>query len=148
MYNTTTTLELERAVNITGEGYRDRFGFALAVLDFNLDGVDDLVVSSGNNHTLFVLSCFILCSLGLLSLMFPFCAFFCSLFCVLFVSFLFPFCVISVATPVTCSHPDDHSLRVLFQRGTTISTCQCRAVHRTRTTTNPPFNCTDECTCC
>ena len=79
MYNTTTTLELGRAVNISGEGYRDRFGFALAVLDFNLDGVDDLVVSSGNNHTLFVLS-----------LVFRFCV----LFCFLSVSFLFPFCVL------------------------------------------------------
>ena len=94
MYNTTTTLELGRAVNITGEGYRDRFGFALAVLDFNLDGVDDLVVSSGNTHTLFVAACrvpswfvvthvSILCFL-LFTLLCP--------FCFLSVSFLCHFC--------------------------------------------------------
>jgi hypothetical protein len=33
-------------VTIHGNGYRSRFGYAIIVVDFNLDGVDDLVVSS------------------------------------------------------------------------------------------------------
>jgi len=92
MYNTTTTLELGRAVNITGEGYRDRFGFALAVLDFNLDGVDDLVVSSGNNHTLF---CAVLACALLVCCHSCFHSVFSSVHSI--VSFLSPFCVLSVS---------------------------------------------------
>ena len=34
------------STNITGENYRDRFGFAMTVLDVNLDGIDDLVVAA------------------------------------------------------------------------------------------------------
>ena len=33
-------------VTIHGDGYRSRFGYAMVVLDFNLDGVDDLVIAS------------------------------------------------------------------------------------------------------
>jgi len=44
-YNWSSSNE-ERNVTIHGDGYRSRFGYAMVVLDFNLDGVDDLVVAS------------------------------------------------------------------------------------------------------
>jgi hypothetical protein len=36
----------QNSVEILGDGYRSRFGYSMEVLDFNLDGIDDLIVSA------------------------------------------------------------------------------------------------------
>ena len=43
---TSSNIESTSNVTIHGDGYRSRFGYALLTLDYNLDGIDDLVVSA------------------------------------------------------------------------------------------------------